>query len=280
MSVRFVISSGSRVGLARAAGSLLFVTQLAACSAVRGAVGEGDAPPSSPARAEIAPRNGLEVIGAMRRAHPSRALRSLAFNVMMTDAAAPSRVTRARTLATLPGRFRTTTLPASRRTGTILNRQRVAIFERGRRVASRTRIDLSTLLAYDVYAQGIDSTIKSLDAGGVRYALARRDRLDGRRVWVVGAEESDSTSPQFWVDADEWHVVRVIQRDLRAGRILLDYRFSEFTDVMGVPLPTRLDIYRSGQLMERHTITDVAVNPSVPARAFDVARWRDLSAGN
>ena len=216
----------------------------------------------------------------MRRAHPSRALRSLAFTVMTSDPEAPARVTLARTLATLPGRFRTTVLPASRRSGTVRDQQRVAIFERGRRVVSRSRVDLATLLSYDVFAQGIDSTIKALDAGGVRYGVARRDRLDGRRVWVVGADEGDSTSPQFWVDAEEWRLVRVIQRDLRAATVTVDVRFSEFTDVMGVPLATRVDVYRNGEWTERQTITDVAVNPVVPTRAFDLARWRDVSAGN
>lgn len=260
---------------------LLLLTQLAACSVVRSAVGAGEeSPPSSPARAEIAPRNGLEVIGAMRREHPSRELRSLAFTVLARDPGSPASVTRARTLATLPGRFRTTALPASRRTGTVRNQQRVAFFERGRRVVSRTRVDLATLLVYDVYAQGIDSTIKALDAAGVRYGLARRDRLDGNAVWVVGAETGDSSSPQFWVDAREWRVVRVIQRDVRRASVLVDMRFSEFADALGVPIPTRVDVYRNGEWTERQTITDVAINPAVPTRAFDVARWRDVSVGN
>ena len=260
---------------------LLLLPLVASCSVVRSTVGASDeSPPSSPARAEIAPRNGLEVIGAMRRAHPSRALRSLSFTVMSTDPDSPTRVTRARTLATLPGRFRTTTLPASRKTGTVRNQQRVAIFERGRRVVSRTRVDLATLLSYDVFAQGIDSTIRSLDAAGVRYGLARRDQLQGRKVWVVGAQENDLTSPQFWVDAEEWRLVRVIQRDLRSSSVTVDVRFSAFTDVMGVPLATRVAVYRQGDWRARQTITDVAVNPAVPPRAFDVVRWRDVSAAD
>lgn len=260
---------------------LLLLTCVASCSVARRTVGGSEeSPPSSPARAEIAPRNGLEVIGAMRRAHPSRALRSLSFTVVAASPDAPTRVTRARTLATLPGRFRTTTLPTSRKTATIRNQQRVAIFERGRRVVSRTRVDLATLLAYDVFAQGIDSTIRSLDVAGVRYGIARRDRLEGRRVWVVGAEENDFKSPQFWIDAEEWRLVRVIQPDLRRPNVIVDARFAEFSDVMGVPLATRVEVYRNGQWTERQTITDVAVNPMVPARAFDVARWRDVSVGN
>lgn len=260
---------------------LMLFAQLGGCAVVRTAVGGEEAsPPSSPARAEISPRNGLEVIGAMRREHPSRELRSLAFTALTMDPETPAKVIRVRTLATLPGRYRTTTLPASRRTGTVRNHQRVAVFERGRRVVSRTRVDLATLLAYDVYAQGIDTTIKALDAAGVRYGLARRDRLNGERVWVVGAEEGDTASPQFWVDASDWRVVRVIQRDLRRANVLVDLHFSEFTDALGVPIPTRVDVYRNGEWTERQTITDVALNPAVPTRAFDVARWRDVSVGN
>lgn len=270
----------SRRNALGAPGLLLFA-QLAACSVVRTAVGgEETSPPSSAARAEISPRNGLEVIGAMRREHPSRQLRSLAFTVLKMDPEAPAKVVRARTLATLPGRYRTTTLPSSRRTGTVRNNQRVAVFERGRRVVSRTRVDLATLLAYDVYAQGIDTTIKALDAAGVRYGIARRARLNGERVWVVGAEEGDTASPQFWVDASNWRVVRVIQRDIRRANVLVDLRFSEFTDALGVPIPTRVDVHRNGEWTERQTITDITLNPTVPTRAFDVARWRDVSVGN
>ena len=260
---------------------LLLSVQMPGCAVMRGAAStETASPPSSPARAEIAPRNGLEVIGAMRREHPSRQLRSIAFTVVTSDPDAPARVTRARTLATLPGRFRTTTLPASRRTALVRNRQRVAIFERGRRVVSRTHVDLGTLLAYDVYAQGIDSTIQALEAAGVRYGIARRARFEGRPVWVVGAEEGDTARPQFWIDANEWRVVRVIQRDVRRSSMLVDVRFSEFTDAVGVPIPTRVDVYRNGEWSERQTVTDVAINPAVPAHAFDIARWRDVSLGN
>jgi hypothetical protein len=96
----------------------------------------------------------------------------------------------------------------------------------------------------------------------------------------VGADDGDSTSPQFWVDAEDWRLVRVIQRDIRTSNATVDVRFSEFTDVMGVPLATRVDVFRNGEWIERQTITDVAVNPVVPTRAFDLARWRDVSVGS
>lgn len=261
-----------------AAGGLL-ITMLASCSGAGGVLSRAPGPVrSSPARVKMAPRNGLEVIGAMRRAHPSRSLKSIAFTVVSGAPERPARA-RARAVAALPGKFRLTALPTTRRTGSVRNQQRLAIFEGGRRVATRDRVDLATLLAYDVFAQGVDTTIRWLDLARVRYAMARRDRLDGRDVWIVGAAQGDTASPQFWVDEDTWRVVRVIQRDPAAPARSLDVRFPEHTTVLDVPVPARVDVYRDGALVEQQTITNVVVNPNVPASAFDVTRWRDVRVG-
>ncbi len=236
---------------------------------------------SSPARGRMTPRSGLEVIGAMRRAHPSRALKSISFSVSTTEHR-PSgpRSLRAQAVAALPGKYHVTSLPASRRTGVVRNDQRVAAFQGGKRIISQTRVDLARLLAYDLFAQGIDTTIKWLDIARVRFALARRDEFAGRDVWVVGAVEGDTTSSQFWVDADRWTVLRVIQRDPLAPGELMDIRFSDFTDVLDTPVPTRIQLFRNGKLNEEQLISNVSANPKVPARSFDISRWREVKLGD
>ena len=237
--------------------------------------------PSSPARAKMAPRNGLEVIGAMRRAHPSRELRSLAFTVSTEafDLARP-RAAQSRAVAELPGKYRVTELPSSRRSGVVRNYQKMTVFDRGRRVASQNRVDLAMLLAYDIFAQGIDTTIKWLDVARVRFGVTRRAEFEGHDVWVVGALEGDTLSTQFWVDADRWHVLRVIQRDPRSPRDLVDVRFTGFTDYLDIPVPTRITTYRAGRLEQQQLITNVAVNVTVPASAFDLAKWREVKLGD
>jgi len=238
------------------------------------------APPSSPARARIEPRNGLEIIGAMRRAHPARALKTVAFTVRATEYRTDSsRTAEARAFAQLPGRFRLSILPTSRRSGFVRDGTQLSVFERGRRVASVNRLDLAMLLAYDVFAQSIDSTVRWLDIARVRVGLLRRDQFDGDRVWVIGADEGDVTSAQFWVDAERWRVVRVIQRDPRAPSTIIDIRFSDFDEFLDVPLPLRIETYLGDRLMQRQEISDVAVNPPVPSRAFDLSQWRELRVG-
>jgi hypothetical protein len=225
------------------------------------------------------PRTGLEVIGWMRRAHPSRELRSLSFHIMTTEYTGARQVEReARAYAALPGRLRVDLLPASTRAGYVRNRQRLAVFNRGRRVAISNRVDLATLLAYDVFAQSIDTTIMWLDSANIRYGLLRRDSFDGRPVYVVGAEAGDSTSPQFWVDVQRLRVVRVIQRDTK-NRVA-DARFGDYTELLDVPVPQRIVLYVDGDLVQEQRIGNLAANPTLPARAFDLAVWRRVPAGD
>ena len=234
------------------------------------------APGGIPGRPSGIPRNGLEVIGAMRNAHPSRALRSLALNVSITDVRDSAQVRRSRVYAVLPGRLRFETLPARQRTGYVRQRQHIAVFERGMQVRRLARVDLVTLVAYDLFAQSIDTTIMWLDSARVRFGLLRLDQLDGRRAWVVGAAAGDTTSAQFWVDATEWRVLRVIQREPWTGDQLVDVRFTDFMDVETVPVPKQVLVYRGGRLVQRQDFTLRAVNPRVPPTAFDLSRWRSL----
>jgi len=80
------------------------------------------------------------------------------------------------------------------------------------------------------------------------------------------------------VDAERWRVVRVIQRDSR-NRVA-DARFAEHTELLDVPVPTRIVLYLDGELFQEQRIVNLAVNPAVPARAFDLGRWRQLSVGD
>lgn len=213
----------------------------------------------------------------MRRAHPAGELKAVSFRVEISDIGADSAVRRSATgVIAFPGRSRLAYQPASRKNAIVRDRERVAVFDAGKRVSYISRVDVAQLLAYDVFAQRIDSTILWLDIARVRLGLARRDRWEGRNVWVVGAGDGDTTSTQFWVDDDRWQVLRVIQRDPRRPSVVLDVRYREFGSVMRVPLPRRIEIYRDGRHTETHVLSDIVANPQLPSRAFDLQRWRDV----
>jgi hypothetical protein len=268
--------------------ALLGATLLSACSGAGGpqtepspepAAPSAEPGPSSPARADATPRNGLEVVGAMRRAHPAGPLTAITFTATVREPRQDTtRVRSATGVVSFPGKYRLAYW--SSRSGVIRDRERLAVFDAGKRVATSNRVDIAQLLAYDVFAQKIDATIMWLDIARVRLGLLRRDRWDGRDVWVVGAAAGDTTSAQFWVDADRWRVLRVIQRDPRRPAERLDIRFHDFDDVMRVPLPTRIVTVRDGRVVQEQTLSALTANPSIPSRAFDLQRWRDVRVTN
>ena len=217
----------------------------------------------------------------MRRAHPAGQLKSMSFTVTIREPRADSTVQRnASGIVGFPGKYRLANQPASRRSGVVRDRERLAVFEAGKRVASSSRVDVAHVLAYDVFAQRIDSTIQWLDIARVRLGVARRDRWQGRSVWVVGALAGDTTSTQFWVDDDHWRVLRVIQRDPRRPNDILDVRYRDFDDVMRVPVPRQIEIYRNGRYAQTQLVTAIVANPRLPSSAFDLRRWRNVKAGN
>src|ERR1043165_4263560 len=119
-----------------------------------------EAPAPSVPRPRDEPRNGLEVVGWMRFKHPGRELRTLAFTVTTFR---DSDTTTQSAYAMLPGRLRVDMTRPSKTT----------LFRLGRQVAPASAVDLRTLLAFDVYAQGVDTTIMWLDSARVRFGLAR-----------------------------------------------------------------------------------------------------------
>jgi hypothetical protein len=249
----------------------LCVLAVAACSrAPRAVTG-----PSVPEAPRNEPRNGLEVIGWMRFAHPSRELRTLSFS-LSRERVADSSASAAVGYARLPGAMRMDALSGDA-VSLVRDRHHVALFRNGKRVVMAKGVDLRALLAFDVFAESIDTTIMWLDSAHVRFGLARQEDWNGRTAWVVGALAGDDTSAQFWVDARSWRLLRVIQREPENPRLLSDTRYVHYDDLLDTPVPTRIEIWRAGKLVEQHTLSDFVVNPELPSRAFDLSRLRRIT---
>jgi hypothetical protein len=90
----------------------------------------------------------------------------------------------------------------------------------------------------------------------------------------VGATDGDSTSPQFWVDAQRWRVLRVIQREPRQPTVISDLRFLDYTEILEVPVPTRIQVRREGRVVDEFRYTEFIANPALSRRSFDLRQWR------
>ena len=180
----------------------------------------------------------------------------------------------------VPGRLRIEFMPVSGGNGAIYADGSVYSFEGGRLARTTAQVNILLVLTADVYAQPTSTSSRQLTALGVDLTKLRRDTWTGRRVWVVGATgNTDLGSPQFWVDAETWVVLRVIDRAPQVGgaqapRPATEYQLSDYRPLSGVPVVHQILFLRDGKQFFREEYTMVELNTPLDARLFSTSQWR------
>ena len=255
----------------RNSGSLIVLALLTAACASRGPAipaDSGSAPP------EPAITTGHELLQAMHARHEGRWFRTLSFvqNNTLYSASGGEQKTQWLEHMSVPGKLRIDYLPLASHSGVLYEGGRVHVFDNGRRVQSQPGVNPLLLLGFDVYAQPVAATATTLDSLGFDLAVMHRTEWQGRRTIVIGAPAGDTTTNQFWVDAERLLFVRLIQRN-PAGTVVNDQRFDRYTDIDGFPVAIEVLMLRNGRPYFKEEYTSVRINQPIPADVFDPARW-------
>ena len=174
----------------------------------------------------------------------------------------------------VPGRLRIDFEPLSSKSGLLILNNRVTTFDNGKRIDARRSIQAILTLTADVYAIPPAITARRLDSIAIKLDKFHEDKLDKKRVYVMGAEKDDLESSQVWIDADRLVLVRLIQREKRGERwIVTDTRVSGYKDVDGFPIAHEFLSSRDGKPYFKEVYEDVRVNESIPPTIFDPAKW-------
>jgi YVTN family beta-propeller protein len=123
-----------------------------------------------------------------------------------------------------------------------------------------------------VYMQPVARTIAELRATNVDLARVRTGRWRDRAVSVVGASSAaDTTSPQFWVDAERNVVVRMILKP--APKTTMDITLDGYVPAGRGWLATKVVISVDGSPRQVEEYSDWKVDVDLPDALFDVATW-------
>ena len=145
----------------------------------------------------------------------------------------------------------------------------------GHLVAARAGGNDLLPLIEGVYLQPLSRTAAELGASA--FDLQRpvlTARWNGRTVWIAGAASAaDSSSPQFWVDAERLVLVRSVIAGGPPGAPPLDARLDSLVPLAGGWLATRCEFYVGGKLVQREEYHDWAANAPLAPALFDVAQW-------
>jgi hypothetical protein len=127
-------------------------------------------------------------------------------------------------------------------------------------------------LIMGVYLQPVDVTVRAIAHHGVDVSHMHRAQWRGRAVYVVGTSaQGDTTTPQFWVDAERLLLVRMIL-GLGANR-LADISVDGYVQVDGGWLATRITMSMGGTPRQLEEYTEWSTRAPVPDSLFDRKRW-------
>ena len=250
---------------------VLSVISVAACGGRRVVPAGPAATPEAPAITD-----GRSLVSAMRQKYAGQWYRTLSFtqNNTLYSARGGTTASQWRQHIAVPGRLRIDYLPLSQRGGVLFDGSQVHTFDNGRAIDTRPGVNPLLLLLADVYAQPVDRSVQLLDSIGFDLSKLRRDTWEVQPVYVVGANASDSTTSQFWVDSDRLVALRIVQKERRGTReIVTDVRYGKFTDFGGLPIATETTQYRDGRLVFKEQYVDVRINDPIPDAMFDAKKW-------
>lgn len=145
----------------------------------------------------------------------------------------------------------------------------------GKVTATRPQGNEFLPLIEGVYLQPVDRTLRELAGTGVDFAKVGAARWENRPVWIVGASSSaDSTSPQFWVDAERNVVVRMILVPA-PNTPVMDIRLDKYVPLGGGWLATRIEMYVAGKPRQFEEYSAWRAGQELATTLFDVQHWTD-----
>lgn len=253
----------------------LMLLAVSGCSTIQSG-GPKPAPP---------PANGREVVQRMFSQYEGKWYQTLQFTQENTRYLANGRTDRSqwKEYMLVPGRLRIEFLPATGGNGAVYADGNVYSFEGGRLTRTTPQINVLLVLTADVYAQPVETSVRQLTGLGIDMAKLRSDTWEKRPVWVVGSTgPADLGSPQFWIDAETWVVVRVVDRlplgTAQGPRPATEYQLTDYRTVSGIPMVHQITFLRDGKPFFLEQYTQVVLNGALDARLFSSTQWRAAAA--
>ncbi|HET7622429.1 MAG TPA: hypothetical protein VFK39_11045 [Gemmatimonadaceae bacterium] len=128
-----------------------------------------------------------------------------------------------------------------------------------------------------VYTQPLERTLAQLQPLGIDMSRVRSDSWAGRPVYVVGARDaSDTSSAQFWVDADRLILLRMVlapAAEAGARSEPLDIHLDDYVEVGGGWLATKVVMYAAGVARQTEEYSDWKAGVELSPDFFVAEKW-------
>lgn len=223
------------------------------------------------------PKTGEDLIRQMHARYAGKWYRNITFVQTTTFPDRPAETWYE--AGTIPGKLRIDVAPADSMKAFMFVGDSAVVFRGGKRVGARQDRNLLMTLGFDVYGQAPETTIAQLRAEGIELSKLHEGRWNGTKVWVVGAEQGDSTTSQFWIDKDRLLFLRLIQahknpKQPEGQDDLLDVTFERYQPLGGGWVAPEVVIKLNGKEVQRERYSDIRADVPLQADLYDTETYR------
>jgi hypothetical protein len=215
-----------------------------------------------------------ELVAAMHAAYSGRWYRNLTFvqkTTYLRPDGTPSRVETWYEAGAMPGRLRIDLGEVARGNGVLFRNDSTYQMQGGKVTQKIAGRNLLAILGFDVYAQPVATTLAQLRAEKINLSILHRDSIDGRPMFVVGAGPRDTTTSQFWIDAERMLFVRLVQTDAR--RRTQDIRFENYVRHGDGWVAERVRFLGDGRPILLEEYSNVHTNVDLDPDLFVPEKW-------
>lgn len=235
----------------------------------------GTPAPAAPQAHRTDPTDGTDLLRAMHDRYASSWYKTLTFS-QTTTITLPSGATLVQQwleAGKFPGRLRIDTDTAGRG-GVIYAGDSVYRFVSGKLAGAAADMNELLILGFDVYTQPVQRTADILRRRGIDLSKLSRGTWEGRPIYVVGATTGDTTSKQFWIDADRLLFVRLLEAvQAPTGARRFDYRFERYVPHGGGWVAEEVVGLRDGKPSLHEVYANVKVDVPLEDALFDPSQW-------
>ena len=216
-------------------------------------------------------RNGDALLRAMHDRYQSSWYQTVTFTQKSTTYK-PDGTSAAETwyeAASIPGKLRIDIGPPADGKGYVLVDGDVSIIKDNKVAGTRHSVNMLLVLGFDVNRQDPAKTIEVVKGEGYDLSKLHEDTWGGKPAYVVGADQGDLKSKQFWVAKDTLLFVRVIEPAQGEPGKLDDIRFTNYQPLAGAWIAAGVEVWSEGKKVFSEDYTDIKANVKLAPGTFD-----------
>jgi len=150
----------------------------------------------------------------------------------------------------------------------------LTLFKNGAVASQQPFVHMLLVLGFDVYKQPAETTIAQVKKEGFDLSKVHEENWDGETVYVVGADQGDLKTRQFWISKDRLLFVRLIQPDRQDPSKTTDTRFLDYRKLSVGLVAARVEFYVDGKNVFSEIYANMKADPKLDAGFFDVKQFK------